>query len=244
MNIHEGLEEHFKNISTLNGVCLNLEEQLKLEIALNTLHMDIKSDEMWFWGKITGVEKDYYVAVAIYFREHLFPKKKFYFCNSNNFLFSELPETHEHHLADVHKYNAYFIGNPDIILQCYEESESNATEVEEGEDVFKPKLRLKNLTESDRLSYVIRSIDFDCSVVPQGAFKMLPVNELRRNDNFLGKRYFNNLGLSSYDLHHLSRFMHFRMPQEKDKLDLIATGDAVFKFNFMDSLDQDSIKGI
>ena len=46
MNIHEGLEEHFKNISKFNGVCLNIEEQLKLEIALNNLHLDIKSDEM------------------------------------------------------------------------------------------------------------------------------------------------------------------------------------------------------
>jgi radial spoke head protein 9 len=68
MNIHEGIEEHFKNISTFNGVCLSLEELLKLEISLNTLHTEIKSDEMWFWGKIMGVEKDYYVAVAIYIK--------------------------------------------------------------------------------------------------------------------------------------------------------------------------------
>jgi radial spoke head protein 9 len=235
MNIHEGLEEHFKHISALNGVSLNLEELLKLDIALDRLHSEIKSDEMWFWGKIIGVEKDYYVAQAIFFREHLFPKKKFYFCNSNSFLFSELPEIKEHHLRDVGKYNTYFIGNPDIILQTYGEHDTTDF-VEEGEDTFKPKLGLKNLTESDRLSYVIRSIDYECSVVPEGAFKMLPVNEMRRNDNFLG--------LSSYDLQSISKFMHFRVPQNKDKLDLIATGECVLKFNFLDNLSQDCVKGM
>jgi hypothetical protein len=51
------------------------------------------------------------------------------------------------------------------------------------------------------------------------------------------------LGLNSSDLSDLSKFLHFRQPQNKDKLDLIATGEAVFKFNFMDNLDQDRIKG-
>lgn len=193
MNIHEGLEENFKYVSSFNGVCLNIEERLKLEIALNELHMDLKSDEMWFWGKITGVEKDYYIALAIFFREHyLFPKKKFYFCNSSNFVFSELPEIYEHHLKEFGKFNTYFIGNPDIILESFEnlEDEQNQfLEEEEKEDVFKPKMKLKNLTESDRLSYVIRSIDFDCSVVPEGAYKMLPINEMRKNDFFLGMLY-------------------------------------------------------
>ena len=84
MNVHEGIEELMKYVSSFNGVCLNIEERYKLEIALNNLHLDIKSEEMWFWGKIIGVEKDYYIALAINFKDHqLFPKKKFYFCNSS-----------------------------------------------------------------------------------------------------------------------------------------------------------------
>lgn len=54
---------------------------------------------------------------------------------------------------------------------------------------------------------------------------------------------YNCLGLSTADLIDLSKFVHFRQPQHKDKLDLIATGEAVFKFNFMDSLDCDRVKG-
>jgi radial spoke head protein 9 len=189
MNIHEGIENLFKHVSSFNGVCLNIEEQLKLEIALNDLHLDIKSDEMWFWGKIVGVEKDYYVALAIFFRDqYLFPRKKFYFCSSTNFVFSELPEVCDHHLKDFLKFNTYFIGNPDIILQMYSSEEDSHFNIndEEKEDEFKPKLVLKNLTESDRLSFVVRSIDFDTSIVPEGAYKMLPINEMRKNDLFTG----------------------------------------------------------
>jgi len=190
MNIHDGIEELMKYISTSNGVCLNIEERHKLEIALNNLHVDVKSEEMWFWGKIIGIEKDYYIALAIYYREHaLFPKKKFYFCNSNNFVFSEMPEVMEHHLKDMEKFNTYFIGNPEIILEKYEHINDKIEDFEESNDneyIFKPKYRMKNLTEGDRLSYVVRSIDYDTNVVPEGAFKMLPINEIRRNDTFTG----------------------------------------------------------
>jgi radial spoke head protein 9 len=192
MNIHEGIEELLKYVSTFNGVCLNIEERYKLEIALNNLHMDIKSEEIWFWGKIIGVEKDYYIALAIYFKEHqLFPKKKFYFCSSSNFIFSEMPEVLDHHLKDMERFNTYFIGNPDIILEKYDSIEENKQvdfeESNENEEIFRPKFRLKNLTEGDRLSYLVRSVDHDTNVVPEGAFKMLPINEMRRNDTFTGK---------------------------------------------------------
>ena len=48
------------------------------------------------------------------------------------------------------------------------------------------------MTETDRLSYVVRTIDHDSSLVPVGAYKMQPASELRRNDLFEG--------LSSKDL--------------------------------------------
>ena len=193
MNIHEDLESNLKYISKFNGMSLNIEERFKLEIALNNLHLNIKSDEMLFWGKIIGIEKDYYVAVAIYYKEyHLFPKKKFFFCNSANYFFSELPEVMEYHIKDAIKFNTYFIGNPDVILENYDESENDQDNQypSDNEDTFKPNIKKKNFTESDRLAFLIRSIDHDCSVVPEGAFKMLPISEIRRNDNFTGRNFY------------------------------------------------------
>ena len=235
MNIENGLEEPMKEISSFNGVCLSLVERLKLESTLDQLKSDIKCDEMQFWGIIYGSEKDYYIAKALYYKNYpLFPKKKYYFCNSSNFIFSELPSLNPHQLPNFHKYNTYFIGNPDIILEKYEVEKNNNLDDELTEGNFKPLTRKKNMTETDRLSYVVRAIDRDTSVVPVGGYKMLPINEIRRNDLFEG--------INSEDLGKIEKYLHFRPVENQEKIDKINMGKAVFDFDFLDSISDDSIK--
>ena len=234
MNIEQGLEESMKEISAVNGVCLSLEERIKLLTMLDQLKSDIKCDEMQFWGKILGAEKDYYISKALYYKGFQnFPKKKYFFCSSSNFIFSELPDIQPHHIDNFYKFNTYFIGNPDIILEKYE-SEQNQNLDEVIGDKFKPKLKKKNMTETDRLSFVVRTIDHDTSVVPVGGFKMLPINELRRNDLFEG--------LSSEDLDKKEKYVHLRTVENQEKKDKIAMGKAVFDFDFLDSIADDPIK--
>ena len=234
MNIEQGLEENMKEISAVNGVCISLEERIKLLTMLDQLKSDIKCDEMQFWGKILGAEKDYYISKALYYKGFQnFPKKKYFFCSSNNFIFSELPDIQPHHIDNFYKFNTYFIGNPDIILEKYE-SEQNQNLDEIIGDTFKPKLKKKNMTETDRLSFVVRTIDHDTSVVPVGGFKMLPINELRRNDLFEG--------LSSEELDKREKYAHFRPVENQEKKDKIAMGKAVFDFDFLDSIADDPIK--
>ena len=234
MNIEQGLEENMKEISAVNGICLSLEERIKLLTVLDQLKSDIKCDEMQFWGKILGAEKDYYISKALYYKGFQnFPKKKYFFCSSSNFIFSELPDIQSHHIDNFYKFNTYFIGNPDIILEKYE-SEQNQNLDEVIGDKFKPKLKKKNMTETDRLSFVVRTIDHDTSVVPVGGFKMLPINELRRNDLFEG--------LSSEDLDKKEKYVHLRTVEKQEKKDKIAMGKAVFDFDFLDSIADDPIK--
>ena len=144
MNIENGLEEPMKEISAFNGVCLSLVERLKLETTLDQLKSDIKCDEMQFWGIIYGAEKDYYIAKALYYKGYpQFPKKKYFFCSSSNFIFSELPSLNPHQIPNFHKFNTYFIGNPDIILEKYETGNAPSLDEENEGDSFKPKLRKK-----------------------------------------------------------------------------------------------------
>ena len=233
MNIEQGLEESMKEISSVNGVCLSLEERIKLIAILDQLKSDIKCDEMQFWGKIIGAEKDYYISKALYYKgSQNFPKKKYFFCSSN-FIFSELPDVQPHHIDNFYKFNTYFIGNPDIILEKYDLDQNKNLDEVIG-DTFKPKLKKKNMTETDRLSFVVRTIDHDTSVVPVGAYKMLPINELRRNDLFEG--------LGSEDLDKKEKYVHFRPVENKEKKDKIAMGKAVFDFEFLDSITDDPIK--
>ncbi len=235
MNIENGLEEPMKEISAFNGVCLSLVERLKLESTLDQLKSDIKCDEMQFWGIIYGAEKDYYIAKALYYKGYpQFPKKKYFFCSSSNFIFSELPSLYSHQIPNFHKFNTYFIGNPDIILEKYDSGNAANFDEENEGDSFKPKIKKKNMTETDRLSFVVRAIDRDCSVVPVGGFKMMPINELRRNDLFEG--------LNSEDLDKKEKYVHFRPVENQEKKDKIAMGKAVFDFDFLDSIADDPIK--
>ena len=235
MNIENGLEEPMKEISAFNGVCLSLVERIKLETTLDQLKSDIKCDEMQFWGIIYGSEKDYYIAKALYYKGYpQFPKKKYFFCSSSNFIFSELPSLNPHQIPNFHKFNTYFIGNPDIILEKYESGNASNFDEENEGDSFKPKLRKKNMTETDRLSYVVRAIDRDTSVVPVGGYKMLPINEIRRNDLFEG--------INSEDLGKIEKYLHFRPVENQEKIDKINMGKAVFDFDFLDSISDDPIK--
>jgi hypothetical protein len=235
MNIENGLEDPMKEISSFNGVCLSLVERLKLETVLDQLKSDIKCDEMQFWGIIYGSEKDYYIAKALYYKGYpYFPKKKYYFCSSSNFIFSELPSVYPHHIPDFHKFNTYFIGNPDIILEKYDSEKINNLDDDMTGDNFKPKTKKKNMTETDRLSYVVRAIDRDTSVAPVGGFKMMPINELRRNDLFEG--------LNSEDLDKKEKYVHFRPVENQEKKDKIDMGKAVLDFEFLDSIVDDPIK--
>ena len=234
MNIEDGLEEQMKEISSVNGVCLSIEELIKILTMLDQLKSDIKCDEMQFWGKIIGAEKDYYIARAFYYKGYKnFPKKKYFFCSSNNFIFSELPEIQPHHFDEFYKFNTYFIGNPDLILEKFDSSQNKNTNEVIG-DTFKPQLKKKNMTETDRLSFVVRTIDHDTSSVPLGAYKMLPISEIRRNDLFEG--------LSSDDLDKKEKYLHLRPVENQEKKDKIDMGKAVLDFDFLDSIVEDPIK--
>lgn len=222
MLIDNGLEEQMSIISQFNGNCLSIQERLSLETTLDQLKNEIQCDEILFWGKINGVEKDYYISIAVYYRGHPgFPLKKFYFCTSTNFNFSLISEIEIHQLDDLANLNTFFIGNPDVIIKTYP-NDSNGK-------------KQKNLTEGDRLSFLIRTIEHDTSVVPVGALKMLINNEMRKNESFTG--------LNLEEIKEIKNYVHFRPVECKNKKNLIALGDAVLNYEFLDSIQDDSIKG-
>ena len=59
------------------------------------------------------------------------------------------------------------------------------------------------MTETNRLSFVIRTIDKDLTVLPVGEFIITQINKLRRNDLFEG---FNQI-----DLNKKEKYVYFKM---------------------------------
>lgn len=95
--------------------------------------------------------------------------------------------------------------------QGEQNQEENPEEKNEDldEDEIEVKKKPKNFTELDRLAYVIRAIDNDCSCVPNGSFKLTPTHEIRYNDSFTG------LGIE--DGQTLEKYQHFRQPSTESK---------------------------
>ena len=60
-----------------------------------------------------------------------------------------------------------------------------------------------NMNETNRLSFVIRTIDKDLTVLPVGKFIITQINKLRRNDLYEG---FNQI-----DLNKKEKYVYFKM---------------------------------
>jgi radial spoke head protein 9 len=207
-----------------------------------------------FWGRITGLKADYFIAVAVFYEgKYEFPVKKFFWASSNDFKFEEMPETLEQHTEYINKYNDFFSGEPNKILENLEtpagenedeekQEEPAGEDDQENKDLVDTeseddeiKVPPKNMTELHRLSFVIMAIENDCQVVPIGSVKLTPLHEVRKNEAFKGLTHDNAFLEESY--------LHFRSAQTKEKKELIQKDDAIFRQDFLESIAQDDIKG-
>lgn len=224
-----------------------------MEIGLTNLNNSIECDELLFWGRITGLKADYLIAVAvIYEGKYEFPVKKFYWATNNDFKFQEMPETLEQHNEHVNKYNDFFTGDSAKVLENLEapadegEGEAkdaganegegeNAKELESESEDDEVGIPPKNMTELDRLAFVVMAIENDCQIVPVGSIKLTPLHEVRKNEAFKGLTHENAFSEESY--------LHFRSAQTKEKKDLNQKDDAIFRPDFLESIAQDDIRG-
>ena len=125
-----------------------------------------------------GIKKDYYIALGYIFNQKAeFPDKKFYFA-SNDYIFVELPEVEDQHLQYCQNYNSYFTGeHTNILVKVKQEPQKPGV------------IPLKDFRELHRLAYVVRRIEEDTHVVPEGAFKLTPIREVHTNYEFTGNGY-------------------------------------------------------
>lgn len=222
------------------GSTLNVEEKMNLQLALLKLYENEDFEEVLLWGKVRGVMKDYYIALTLNYRgHHEFPHKRFFWSTNQNWVFAELSGMNPGDKDHAEKFNSIFTGEHDKILieaPGQDELEQFSDFEEDSESKSEAyKIPSKNFTELDRLTYVVRSIDQDCSTVPEGAFRMTASHELIRNRSFVG--------LSRPEVSDIKKYYHFRnvqLPEKKEQLD---RDEAISSFDFLDPVDKDIPKG-
>lgn len=216
-------------------------------------------ENVYLWGKILCEDTDYYIALGVNFKgRYEFPEKLFYYSQAN-FDFAPLPETFPYHDKDfIDTYYKALKGNPKLVLKKYKEDipegETNEPKQEEvlPEDTNQVNQKIQdpdasvddnapkkeepkeNYTELLKLSYLIRQIDYDTNVIPEGALCLIPEHELRINRSFKG--------LNPSDLKSFDKYLHFRPCSEKKKK-LLEEDNSVFRYDILDSITEDTMKG-
>lgn len=108
------------------------------------------------------------------------PVKNFYWCSSQNYIFSSLPSVKPESARQLIELGTLFSGEFDTVLV---ESNEPPTVIDAAAGIILP---AKNLTELDRLAATVREIDRACFSVPRGALKYTPLNQVLINEAFRG----------------------------------------------------------
>ena len=224
--------------------------RLRLDIGMKQLSDPELFDQVLFWGRLTGEQSNYYIALALKFNEYEFPLKKFYYA-TEDFVFKPLPSIIEQFKDKVEEFNGEFSGNPTKVLwedtsEPAEEEEEQKEEVKEpvegeeklneslteSEDEGEKKVELvKQFYEIDRLAYVIRAIEIECAILPVGSLKLSTSHTLGYNKRFQGHDLKDALKTQNW--------MHFRQPLFSDKKEEMEKPEAVFKKDLLDPIDFD-----
>jgi radial spoke head protein 9 len=149
--------EHLKHIN-LNGVTMSIDELLHFNLSIEQLRSEFKLDHAFFWGKVIGTVKDYFVVMALDYNslKNGFPSKRFFWCSSSNFIFASLPQPLLHQSSKFDAMNTYFTGEYDRVLV---QLGGAPTVIDADAGIVIPP---KNITELDRLSYVVHTIEEQC----------------------------------------------------------------------------------
>jgi radial spoke head protein 9 len=176
---------------------------------------DTDFEEVLFWGRLSGLNADYYIAMGlVYTGRYEFATKRFYYATTQDFSFKPFPTLNDQHKELYDGQKSMLTGNPKLIHKKVE-PEKSAEAQDQEEAAKKPVKEVDplasseeedpnalivpvDLKEVDRVHYIVRAIENDCHITPQGAFKLTIAHEVARNEAFKGLPVSEAFKLSSY----------------------------------------------
>jgi len=202
--------EMLESLNT-SGFVLSVEQRAALASSLTTLVQNEKMAGCKMWGRVVGTAKDY-IIVQVVGEDRLTSRKSFYSMDCTTW--AQLPEVHPVIAASAKLIQKRFTGNPSHEFTVSEPGPSKAEapvdlpaevkalqtieEKEEGATIT------TIISEDKRLAAVVAAIDYECAVVPHGAYQKTPLGAIVPVANYSG--------LSSEEASKLSSYKHFRVP--------------------------------
>jgi len=158
-------------------------------------------------------------------------------------MFAPLPAARQEFEEVAKKFTGYFTGEHEKVLQAVPKK-GDSKLVDLDSDSIELTLETKDFSELDRLAYIVRRIEKDTHVVPLGSFKLTPIQEIRKNEQFKGPyTKYNNVGLAKENLDKLGMYQHFRQVETIEKKEMLERNEGVLQTDVFDSLALDKPQG-
>ncbi|XP_017786191.1 PREDICTED: radial spoke head protein 9 homolog [Nicrophorus vespilloides] len=208
------------------GLVLSTEESLTLYNSLLLLQNENHFRKAFFWGRIFGHEKDYYVAYG-YTNDVLLNRVFYYSTNCRDW--GLLPRPTDKALLLTPLCTSKFQGDPALVVDILIEKD----EISIGEKLKAPQVR--QLKEEDRLAAAIHLINEEAVVVPRGVLFQRPDGVVVENLSFEGLSYLEAMEVKS--------FLHYRKARNKWNTNLLTRNDYNYAIDFLDCADEDVPEG-
>ncbi|XP_037305895.1 radial spoke head protein 9 homolog [Pungitius pungitius] len=208
-----------------NGCTLSVEHRAALQTSMVLLKKNYKFHRVLLWGKIFGLNKDYFIAQGRG-EDEMLDKKNLYSFNCMDWFL--LPSATDSMVEEVSiAAKRRFIGDPSFVYERLETSE--------GQDGAVESEVVATVSEETRLAVAVHQIDEEASVVPRGAFVKSPRGLVHVNRSFGG--------LSHSEAKKLDNFLHFRKAKNPNQKSILERGDLSPAIDFLDALSGDIPKG-
>ncbi|UJR13588.1 hypothetical protein I4U23_000601 [Adineta vaga] len=215
------------DLLAFSGIVFSPEQRASLQTSLVILKEQYKFKTIHFWGKILGINDDYFIVQGrqrdeLRDRQFLYSKD----CINWNMLNPASDEAKD--LVDLCQ--GRFTGDPshDFEVTKYDITDED-TEDENIEEVK------TSLREEDRLAASLWKIEQDALIIPRGAYILQPNGDVERNRTFDG--------LTIAECSKLSNYFHFCEPIHLPKKSLVHRSVLDKSIHFLDPINEDIPKG-
>ncbi|CAG9858602.1 unnamed protein product [Phyllotreta striolata] len=224
MNLNDIL--HSLDCSGHFGHVVSTEEAIILYNSLLILQNENHFKEVFFWGKIFGSEKDYYIAYG-YEKDILYGKVFYYSLNCIDW--GLMPKATKMGLLLTPLCTTKFQGDPSLIIDILIEKEETLVPAK------RKQAELRKLKEEDRLAATVSLIFDEAGIIPRMGIFRRPDGMVINNTAFEG--------LKSIDAREWSSYLHFRVPTRKQNTNLLTSDDYNYATDFLDPIDMDIPEG-
>jgi radial spoke head protein 9 len=208
-----------------SGIVLNTEQKTSLQTSLLLLKNREKFRRVQFWGKIVGIQGEYFIAQGIG-NDQLDDRKSHYSMDCRKW--AQLPNLDDSARARALKVEGRFMGDASYEAEYIEPPVNNSDPNATGQTVV--------VREEERLSAVVDAINHDVALVPRGAYVKNPQEVVLQNKSFRG--------LSLAAASNFNSYFHFRPAEELHKKTLIQKASLDKAVDFLDCIENDIPKGL